>query len=374
MAILASMILLIGWEKGYTDSPSFARQQIIDFALDWYKKNNTQDYFSNPAAAEYLLLHLALHIQNTSDISSITTSSNGKILNVTFWLTGPFNEKPTKSIPQYYIRFDADSRLSTGDKFGADYLFAVTWNNDTKSWDQIFQEYSPAGKHFRVIQSSRNYSNFFSNFDSSLISEKVNKTDYLTCCYVSFPIELQMMNYPKTYSMSFHIIDKIGIKPSISLIFKDKHNKTLGSLNGPYEYLDSSADMSVPIPTYEVAAESQIINLTQNIKSAPIIINSVSESPARIGLSVSNESFPSKFVSIVPNTPKDIQPHGKSNFDLVYSGYIKSTSSFVIPINLSIYPRIDNADPNKIVYADTPSGFIMSSIVWRRIKSLNFTG
>jgi hypothetical protein len=64
MAILASMILLIGWEKGYTDSPSFARQQIIDFALDWYKKNNTQDYFSNPAAAEYLLLHSALQVAN----------------------------------------------------------------------------------------------------------------------------------------------------------------------------------------------------------------------------------------------------------------------------------------------------------------------
>ena len=143
-------------------------------------------------------------------------SSDGKILNVIFWLTSAFNEHPKKAIPQYYIRFGANANLQTGDKFGADYLFTVIWNNNTKSWYQIFQEYSPAAKKFRIIELRDNYSNFFSYNDFHIISEKVNKTDYFTCCHVTFPINLQMMNYPKNYVMPFHIQDKIGIKTPLN--------------------------------------------------------------------------------------------------------------------------------------------------------------
>jgi hypothetical protein len=109
-------------------------------------------------------------------------------LNVTFWLTDAFNEHPKKTAPAYYIRFDADSNLVTGDEFGADYLFDVYWNNNTEMWEQIFQEYSP-NNQVRVLQFNDNYTNFYSKLDSNIINEKKNQTDYLDCCYVSLCLQ-----------------------------------------------------------------------------------------------------------------------------------------------------------------------------------------
>ncbi len=202
LIILCAMLmcLIIGLYvtggKIHADSPTVARQQIIDYPMDWYQINKTQGYFSDPATTEYVLANSLFNAENISDISSVTYSTDGKILNVTFWLTGPFHERPKRSAPEYYIRFDVDSNLLTGDRYGADYLFDVAWNNDTKSWIQISQEYSPQGKNFRVIQSNTNYTNFFSKLDSHILSERINKTEYLTCCYVSFPVDMKLMNSP----------------------------------------------------------------------------------------------------------------------------------------------------------------------------------
>jgi hypothetical protein len=90
-------------------------------------------------------------------------------------------------------------------------LFNVAWNNDTRSWEQIFQEYS-SKDHVRIVQMNNNYSNYFSELDLSLINEKKDQSDYLHCCYVSFPIDLKLMNYPKTYVMSFHLMDAISVE------------------------------------------------------------------------------------------------------------------------------------------------------------------
>jgi hypothetical protein len=109
-----------------SDSPPFARQQIIDNQLDWYAENTTLQYFSDSAKDQYVNANKLFNAENVSDISSITASSDGKILNITFWLDGPFNEHPIKTSPDYYVRFDTDSNIGTGDNFGADYLFIVS--------------------------------------------------------------------------------------------------------------------------------------------------------------------------------------------------------------------------------------------------------
>ncbi len=254
------------------------------------------------------------------------------------------------SIPQYYIKFDADSNIFTGDNFGNDYLFSVTWNNYTKTWSQVLQEYSPSGKNWQIVESKDNYSNFYSEEDSSIISQKINNTDYRTCCYVSFPVDLHWMNYPSNYFMSFHLKNNI---PTInSITAKDESNKTILTIS-PVEFLDSTSKMSVPKPTYELV--TQAINLTENTKSAPVIISSISESPALVNLSIGNNVFPSKLISFIPNSPQEIQPHNKAKFDLVYSGNINKTSSYLLPVNISIFPKIDTDNPNKLNYSSSPS-------------------
>jgi hypothetical protein len=51
--VTASIALFISCENGYADSPTFARQEIIDYASDWYQFNQSEDYFSNDARSSY---------------------------------------------------------------------------------------------------------------------------------------------------------------------------------------------------------------------------------------------------------------------------------------------------------------------------------
>jgi hypothetical protein len=165
--------------------------------------------------------------------------------------------------------------------------------------------------------------------------------------------------------MSFHIQDKIDTSLTVkSIIAKDKNNKIIAKLNAPFEFLDSTGDISVPTPAYELSSESRIINLTQKSKSAPIIINSASESPARIKLSITNKTFPANFISFNPSSPQEIGSHGRTKFDLVYNGSIDKSSSHLLPIDISVYPRIDSVDPNKVIYSDTPSNTTSSIVVY----------
>jgi hypothetical protein len=149
-------------------SPPFDRQEVIDFRDDWSLLDTNQKEVFHDANNILGVLYKLYHIQQISEISTVTLSSDGQILNVTFWLSGPFLEKPVTSILEYYIRFDVDTDSSTGDENGADYLFDVKWNNETKTWRQIFQEYSN-GKPIRLLEDNNNYTNFFSSTDLLVI-------------------------------------------------------------------------------------------------------------------------------------------------------------------------------------------------------------
>ena len=98
-------------------------------------------------------------------------------------------------------------------------------------------------------------------------------------------------------------------------------------------------------------------------KSAPVITNSVSDSLSRVGLSINSKIFPAKFVSITPSTAQVIDPRGKAKFDLVYNGVINKTSSYLLPDNISIYPRIDSGEPNRVIYADAPTNTTTSILL-----------
>jgi hypothetical protein len=63
------------------------------------------------------------------------------------------------------------------------------------------------------------------------------------------------------------------------------------------------------------------------------------------------------------STAQVIDPGGKAKFDLVYNGVINKTSSYLLPVNISIYPRIDSGEPNRVIYADAPTNTTTSILL-----------
>ena len=283
--------LTIITEKSYSELPSISRQTIKDYESDWYTNAfDSEKKFNFDASQLYKTYNSLFGPGDINDISSVTLSSKGKILNVTLWLTGPFNEIPKTYIPEYYIKFDVDSNLGTGDEWGKEYLFNIKWNNDTQTWRQIFQEYSNT-KNIRIVQQNLNYSNFYSQVDSGIIKKEIKSSDYLNCCYLSIPIDLMIMNYPKSYSISFFVKEKIDIALKNKNLIKciDENNKNIKctinsneinmgftlnntkyniTLPRSIEFLDSIPAISIPLPFYQISQESQKINLTQQQKSS----------------------------------------------------------------------------------------------------------
>ena len=80
-------------------SPSFIRQEVVDQPYpDWGLMIFDSGQFSGFSAIS------PCEIKNTTgvdigDIESIYYVSDGKTLNVTFWLNSPFVEKPSSHIP-----------------------------------------------------------------------------------------------------------------------------------------------------------------------------------------------------------------------------------------------------------------------------------
>ena len=63
------------------------------------------------------------------------------------------------------------------------------------------------------------------------------------------------------------------------------------------------------------------------------------------------------------STAQVIDPGGKARFDLVYNGVINKTSSYLLPVNISIYPRIDSFEQNRVIYADVPTNTTTSILL-----------
>ena len=104
-------------EKSFSESSTLNHQFVIDYPSDWFSRDSEKK-FNIDASQSYKILYDLFRIEKVNDISSVTFSSDGKILNITLWLTGAFNDKPKTSTPQYYIRFNTDSDINTGDEWG----------------------------------------------------------------------------------------------------------------------------------------------------------------------------------------------------------------------------------------------------------------
>ena len=198
-----------------------------------------------------------------------------------------------------------------------------------KAWQSVFQEYSKTGK-VRVFKYDSNYKGFsFSRYDSLILEGKVNKTNIRNCCYISFPIDLRLIDYPSHYSVSFYVKNNISSgQKNVPIQLEEKlNNHTTYSFNNKsIELLDSTGWVELPLPQFHIAPES--ITFSNNDKEVPITFQSTSTHPASVSLSLTNKiEVPTKHMSVSPKV-QEIEPHGKGIFYLHYNSTINKTNSY----------------------------------------------
>jgi hypothetical protein len=243
LSLLIIFVLLIllyqSSSRIFAVSPSFIRQEVRDGGgiNDWtfYDANRKN------------IRSIDRDLINTGDIVSVDYFSDGKKLDVTFWLSKPFEEAPITHLPIYGIYIDADSNPSTGGSAGVDYRVKIQWNNATKSWQEIIEEVSML-ETVKILHQDNNFTGFFKkddNFPHAINNVSLNSW-YLgsNCCYVHFTLDLTSINFPSQYVLTFFINDE----------FIDAHHNKMFRL-------DSTRQTRVPSPKFDITTLPQTIEL-----------------------------------------------------------------------------------------------------------------
>ena len=104
---------------------------------------------------------------NSIDIQSATYSSDGRFLNATLWLSG-FRKAPPREEVVYGMLVDADLKNNTGNQ-GIDYQIEIQWNNATRTWTRVFNEFSSGGNQ-RSLEKPQNITDFFGEKKNEMYS------------------------------------------------------------------------------------------------------------------------------------------------------------------------------------------------------------
>jgi hypothetical protein len=221
-SLLILIFLIIFYESIYhkvlaTSSPSFSRQEIDDRKSDWldvWRGRNTN------IGAKY------------TDIQVVNYYSDGRFLNATLWLD-KFNEiGPTDRKLNYGMYIDADFNNKTGIA-GIDYKVEIQWDNKTKSWTRVFEEWSTNGKA-KTLDIKPNYTGFFEKSNSG--GNEAGGGDYVTLY-----ADLNKMFSPTRYKVLFYAEDVKGLK----------------------WIMDSSKWIYIPPPEFVITTLPQSVDLRQ---------------------------------------------------------------------------------------------------------------
>lgn len=306
-------------------SPSIDMQEIDDYAGDWSKQNRgkaSEDI--SPESIENLTG------SKIGDIDSVNYFSNGKYLNVTIWLTHPFEEKPVRHIPSYNVLIDADSDPSTGGDQGIDYRVRVPWDNNTKTWQMIIEKVSKS-ERTKIIFQDRNYTEFFNKNDSTQEFFQIDSW-YPThsCCFVSIPIDLKYLNYPKQFSFVFQLIDSF-------------YDTTNGQLK-PLFVVDATSRLGIPPPQFLIYSENNSIEIKAGEKREILLnLNSTSFLPSYVSMSVSKVD--NMNLDINPN-PLFVSPKSTGSTVLTFDTFSNTKQgSHRLELTANVYlPTVNNTN------------------------------
>src|SRR5215212_12074044 len=117
-------------QDAYSIPPHFQRQEMILGSGNWFNMTSGRPASSGP---------------DYTDIQSVSYFSNGTCLNATLWLADFLTSPNDYENVNYGIYFDADSNNRTG-LSGIDYKVEVSWNNESRTWTRVFEEWSSNGE------------------------------------------------------------------------------------------------------------------------------------------------------------------------------------------------------------------------------------
>jgi hypothetical protein len=197
--LLLYILLNVNQYNIFALSPSFIRQEIHDGNDDWYFHDIYHGGKNKTAYSESTIAKITG--KSIGNIDSVTYISDGKNLNITFWLTSLF----PKTLPQnhsvaFLVYIDIDADLQTGWN-GIDYINRIDYNEKDKTWRSSFYEKKSETDTGAKYLSVSNYTDF---------SRGVQ--------YASMTLDLESMNYPQQYRIVFLMEDFIQEKKRITKI------------------------------------------------------------------------------------------------------------------------------------------------------------
>ena len=178
-------------------SPSFIRQEINDNNDDWYFHDIHYGGKNNISYPEATIAKITQ--KSIGNIDSVTYISDGKHLNITFWLTSFFpKDLPPNHQAAFLVYIDIDADSKTGWN-GIDYINRIDYSKKEKLWKSVFYEKkSETNSGVKYLSINRNYTDF------SMGGQ-----------YASITLDLETMNYPQQYRIVFLMEDVIREKEKI---------------------------------------------------------------------------------------------------------------------------------------------------------------
>jgi hypothetical protein len=274
-------------QEALAASPSFVRQEIKDEAnIDGW--NYLEGQFTRG--------------HKYADVSSISYSSDGRFLNATLFFHHPITQRPlTTNYTAYGMLIDIDSDYKTGWQ-GYDYKMSISWENNTKNWTYLLEEWS-SDSITRVLENKSNFTSFLDDKESR---------------YVYLSLDLQKINYPDKYLVVF---------------FTD-YDFPEGDVK--YEISDFSNAARIPPPQFVVSTSPNSVSLRPGEKkTVEVQINSstaVFESHANL----STNNIDGLETYFTPNE-RDIPPFGIATSHLNIKAAADSEPS---PYTLQIFANI----------------------------------
>jgi hypothetical protein len=243
---LAMAIYPVYMFQAFALSPSFPRQQIEDGDGDWYWFSQATEGKEKRSISTEDMENLTGDI--IGDIRSVSYVSDGKTLNVTFWLTSPFDNipPPKDHRPSYNVVIDPNPEVGSN----SGYISRMTWDNDIKRWITIFGETSgeTPNEQIRVLETN-NYTAF---------NKSSNTTDDLfepgRGYNVFLSVNLASLNYPTNYRMIFYISDWLESE--------DPSRPLIGQFTG-IRVFDYTNTVHLPSPQFTIFASPVSTNITQ---------------------------------------------------------------------------------------------------------------
>jgi hypothetical protein len=307
-------------------SPSFPRQEITDPVDDWsiVKSHQKFTYLASSLGTRDLV-QLGNSTQDCKirqqennlvpDIDAVTYLSDGKVLNVTLWLSHPFvnpssNKNtslspPFQNIPLYLIRYGMSIDVhSVYENEGSDYGIRYLWDAVNNTWARMTHEISPFGD-IKIL--NQQYKHDMSTYNGKR--------------YIELYLDLGSLYSPDQYSIVFYVYDFfiqnghlcrlvditnrvfipppdfiISASPS-SIILRPGEEKTIGLQLKANTNIKSEAFLStdqtthnyagyhdgdvvkldftsnrISIPSYGIVTSSLNVKVSQNAKPGPYII------------------------------------------------------------------------------------------------------